>query len=50
MTLAGAEDRAMLESDLSADTGDGATGQGLCGPARCVSSCSVQKAINSPLG
>jgi hypothetical protein len=38
----------MLESNPSADTGDGATGQGRVGPARCVTSCTVGKAVNSP--
>jgi hypothetical protein len=42
------EDRALakqasFESDPSAHTGDGATGQSHCGPARRVPSCTVQK-------
>jgi len=49
--LAGAADRATLESDPSADAGDGATGQGRYGPARYVyPSCAVEESdkLSSP--
>jgi hypothetical protein len=45
--IAGAEDRAMLESDPSADAGDGATGQNHTGSAPLhMQNCTVWKAIN----
>jgi hypothetical protein len=40
----------MLESNLSADAGDGADGQGCYGPALCLCTrCAVHNMINSPL-